>query len=144
MQYLDDDIGWGLHEVRLGLHPARLDEGDPSQEDCTACHRPRDGYFQGTVGSLRDASSSCPLCHALIRLLVGITQEPNQRSHPFRLEVRKGVPAILHVCVAATFNGGLYYPRFARYQVFFMASKLRLSLVSLYDYDKIMISLLHK
>jgi hypothetical protein len=28
--------------------------------------------------------------------------------------------------------------------VFFMASKLRLSLVSLYDYDKIMISLLHK
>src|SRR3954451_12019218 len=121
--YLEEEMTRGLYQLQLGTHPPGLDKGDPSREDCKSCHRPRDGFFQGTVGDLKDTADSCPLCHGLINLLVAITQEPHQRAHPFRLEVRRGSCAVLHVCVAVTSVGDTYEPHFARYQVFILACK---------------------
>jgi len=127
MEAMDQTIGHGLFELRRGLHrPAAepSDDKEHPQEDCTVCHRPREGYFEGVVGDFKEGKvRKCRLCDALHSIVVEITQEPYQVSHPFSLEVCKGSPAILHICVAVTFFDDVYEPVFAKYQVFFQASE---------------------
>ncbi|KAI2467835.1 heterokaryon incompatibility protein-domain-containing protein [Annulohypoxylon bovei var. microspora] len=128
MEYLDYKIGHGLFEVRPGHspHPKLSDGEDLPDEECGVCHRPRDGRFEGVVGDLKDGMSrGCRLCDALHQIIVATTQEPHQLSHPFRLEIRKGMPATLDICVATVTAGEVYEPIFAKYQIFFQANATR-------------------
>ncbi|KAI1457312.1 heterokaryon incompatibility protein-domain-containing protein [Annulohypoxylon moriforme] len=127
MEYLDYNIGHGLFEIRPG-HPQHStpDEDGVRNEECGICHRPRDGRFEGVVGDLKDGMArACRLCDALHQIIVAITQEPHQLSHPFRLEIRKGMPATLDICVATVTAGEVYQPIFAKYQIFFQANATR-------------------
>ncbi|XXH02799.1 hypothetical protein Hte_009186 [Hypoxylon texense] len=128
MDYLDHKIGHGLFEIRPRRLPsppspaATTAAASLPEEQCAVCHRPRDGRFEGVVGDLRGGMSrGCRLCDALHQFVVAVTQEPHQVSHPFRLEIRKGSPAILEICVATVIVGDVYTPQFAKYQIFFQA-----------------------
>ncbi|KAI0886003.1 heterokaryon incompatibility protein-domain-containing protein [Annulohypoxylon maeteangense] len=128
MEYLDYKIGHGLFEIRPGhsQHRTESDEDRLQEEECGVCHRPRDGCFEGVVGDLKDGMArGCRLCDALHQIIVATTQEPHQLSHPFRLEIRKGMPATLDICVATVTTGEVYQPIFAKYQIFFQANATR-------------------
>ncbi|KAI1379041.1 heterokaryon incompatibility protein-domain-containing protein [Hypoxylon crocopeplum] len=139
MELLDHKIGHGLFEIRPGhhQHPDPSTDNDVPDEECAVCHRPRDGRFEGVVGDLKDGMArGCRLCDALHQVIVAITQEPYQLSHPFQLEVRKGVPATLDICVATVTAGDVYQPLFAKYQLFFQANATKRP-KSLHAFDSI-------
>ncbi|KAI1392063.1 heterokaryon incompatibility protein-domain-containing protein [Hypoxylon trugodes] len=130
MEYLDHKIGHGLFEVqpdrRVQPLPGPTESPELPTEECAICHRPRDGHFTGVVGDLKSGMSrGCRLCDALHQIIVAITREPYQVSHPFRLEIRRDSPAILDICVATVMVGEVYEPVFAKYQVYFQTNATR-------------------